>query len=199
MTYDTLTLFAVDFIVQNLLFDWKQMKPEAYKLIKEDHYFGRTFGFGIDGFRDKSQESGQEVFFYPAVPTKSKFSESFKNSKLPADLQEFFDRHESIVFISFGTMFMPPKDQMMRIYEAIKISDPKVGYILSLKDYADSYGEMKQAESELTNFLVKTWVPQTELLANKKTKLFLTHCGANGAIEAMYYGVAMLGFPQMEE
>jgi glucuronosyltransferase len=43
------------------------------------------------------------------------------------------------------------------------------------------------------------WVPQRELLNHPKTRLFLTHCGANGVIEAMYYGVAMLGFPQLDE
>ena len=161
----------------------------------EGPYTLRVFGFGVETFRDRSQEPDQAAFFYPAVPTKSKFAESFTNSKLPDDYLDFIDSHESIVYISFGTMFMPPNDQMMRIYEAIKISDPKVGYILSLKDYADSYDMMKQAESERTNFMVKTWVPQREVLAHPKTKLFLTHCGANGAIEAMYYGVAMLGFP----
>ena len=47
--------------------------------------------------------------------------------------------------------------------------------------------------------MLSNWVPQREILNHEKTRLFLTHCGANGVIEAMYYGVAMLGFPQLNE
>ena len=49
------------------------------------------------------------------------------------------------------------------------------------------------------NLILSNWVPQREVLNHGKTKLFLTHCGANGVIEAMYYGVAMLGFPVLDE
>ena len=83
----------------------------------------------------------------------------------------------------------------MRILDAIKLSDKsKVGFIISLKEYADSYDEIKNAN--ISNVMLRTFCPQREILNHKKTKIFMTHCGANGAIEAMYYGVAMLGFPQ---
>ena len=83
---------------------------------------------------------------------------------------------------------------MMTILESIKLSDQsKVGFIISLKDYADSYEDIKNAN--IPNVMLKTFCPQREILNHEKTKLFLTHCGANGVIEAMYYGVAMLGFP----
>ena len=119
---------------------------------------------------------------------------------MPDEYQSFFDRFDQIVYISFGTMFMPPDEQMRRIIDAIKITESKtIGYIVSIKDYAESYDFLKQTEGELQNLMVRTWVPQRQLLAHPKTQLFMTHCGANGAIEAMYYGVAMLGFPQMDE
>ncbi|XP_023931889.1 UDP-glucuronosyltransferase 2C1 [Lingula anatina] len=39
------------------------------------------------------------------------------------------------------------------------------------------------------------WLPQAELLAHPKTKLFITHCGRNGAMEAGYYGIPVIGIP----
>jgi glucuronosyltransferase len=43
------------------------------------------------------------------------------------------------------------------------------------------------------------WLPQADLLGHKNTKLFITHCGANGQFEALYHGVPMVGFPAFAE
>ena len=75
-----------------------------------------------------------------------------------------------------------------------KMSDPtQVGFILSLQKHAPAYSLIETEKPD--NLFLSSWVPQREILNNPKTKLFLTHCGANGVIEAMYFGVAMLGFP----
>ena len=48
------------------------------------------------------------------------------------------------MLISFGTMFMPPVEEMDLIIEAIKLSDQnKLGFIISMKDYAPSYDGIK--------------------------------------------------------
>ena len=39
------------------------------------------------------------------------------------------------------------------------------------------------------------WVPQQEVLAHPATKLFITHCGTFGVLEAIYHGVPMVGMP----
>jgi MGT family glycosyltransferase len=44
------------------------------------------------------------------------------------------------------------------------------------------------------NFIVKNYVPQTELL--KYTKLFITHGGMNSTHEGLYYGVPLIVIPQ---
>ncbi|XP_074659624.1 UDP-glucuronosyltransferase 1A8-like [Tubulanus polymorphus] len=45
------------------------------------------------------------------------------------------------------------------------------------------------------NVHLSKWLPQKGLLAHKNAKVFITHCGQNGQVEAFYNGVPMLGFP----
>ena len=45
------------------------------------------------------------------------------------------------------------------------------------------------------NVHVVTWMPQNDLLGHPNLKLFITHCGMNSYIEAVYQGVPVLGFP----
>ena len=48
-----------------------------------------------------------------------------------------------------------------------------------------------------SNFLVRPHVLQLEVLQH--TSLFITHCGMNSVMESLYYGVPMVGIPQMAE
>jgi MGT family glycosyltransferase len=47
------------------------------------------------------------------------------------------------------------------------------------------------------NFIVRPYVPQLEVLPH--TSLFVTHCGMGSTMESLYYGVPMVGLPQMPE
>ena len=58
---------------------------------------------------------------------------------------------------------------------------------------------MVSAASKISNLKYASWAPQKELFSNDKVKLFLTHCGANGVIEANYFGVKPLGAPITDE
>ncbi|XP_071110989.1 UDP-glucuronosyltransferase 1A5-like [Haliotis cracherodii] len=49
------------------------------------------------------------------------------------------------------------------------------------------------------NILLTDWMPQSDLLAHPNTKLFITHCGANGQSEAFLNGVPMIGYPIFAE
>ncbi len=44
------------------------------------------------------------------------------------------------------------------------------------------------------NFIVKNYVPQTEVLTY--TKLFITHGGMNSTSEGLYYGIPLIVIPQ---
>ena len=45
------------------------------------------------------------------------------------------------------------------------------------------------------NVRLLKWLPQNDLLGHNKTRLFLTHGGANGQFEAVYHAVPMIVFP----
>lgn len=45
------------------------------------------------------------------------------------------------------------------------------------------------------NVKIQEWMPQSDILAHKNTKLFMSHCGLLSIQEALWYGVPILGFP----
>ena len=49
------------------------------------------------------------------------------------------------------------------------------------------------------NIKLLDWLPQQDLLSHPQTKLFVTHCGANGQFEALYHSVPMMGIPLFAE
>ena len=46
-----------------------------------------------------------------------------------------------------------------------------------------------------SNLKVSSWLPQIDLLADHRTKMFLSHCGNHGAHEAIFSGVPVLALP----
>ncbi|CAD5216047.1 unnamed protein product [Bursaphelenchus xylophilus] len=47
----------------------------------------------------------------------------------------------------------------------------------------------------ISNLFTIDWMDQPTILADPRTKLFITHCGQNSMMEAAYNGVPVLGFP----
>lgn len=45
------------------------------------------------------------------------------------------------------------------------------------------------------NILMKDWLPQNDILAHRNTRLFISHCGLGGVIEAKFHGVPILAIP----
>lgn len=104
------------------------------------------------------------------------------------DFMSQVDQSRPIVYVSLGTVFNQNIDFFNQCFAALK--DLDVSVIVSI-------GEANNAADFDTvpdNVLLKSYVPQTELLQH--TALFLTHAGMNSTNEALLMDVPLLAFPQ---
>lgn len=95
---------------------------------------------------------------------------------------------KSPIYISLGTVFNRAIDFYRLCFKAFGNTDHTIVMTIGEQTQLDELGEIPQ------NFIVKNYVPQTEVL--KYTKLFITHGGMNSTNEALYYGVPLIVIPQ---
>ncbi|MGC4378495.1 macrolide family glycosyltransferase [Fictibacillus sp. Mic-4] len=105
--------------------------------------------------------------------------------------QENFDftalKEKSLIYISLGTVLNQNIDFYKLCFKAFENTDHTVVMSIGNKVQRSDLGEIPK------NFIVKNYVPQTELL--KYTKAFITHGGMNSAHEGLYYGVPLVVIP----
>ncbi|XP_056631221.1 UDP-glucosyltransferase 2-like isoform X2 [Diorhabda sublineata] len=111
-------------------------------------------------------------------------------NKLPKDLQEIVDDSpHGIIIFSLGSNL-----------NSNDMDSTKIRYIL------DAFSKLnetilwkitKTLENLPKNVILRKWLPQQELLAHNKTKLFISHCGGLSTVEAARFGVPILALPFM--
>ena len=106
--------------------------------------------------------------------------------------QENFDvtaiKGKSLIYISLGTVFNQAIDFYKLCFKVFENTDHTVVMSIGEKTQLTELGEIPK------NFMVKNYVPQTEVL--KYTKVFITHGGMNSTNEGLYYGVPLIVIPQ---
>ncbi|CAI8939235.1 MULTISPECIES: macrolide family glycosyltransferase [Bacillus] len=95
---------------------------------------------------------------------------------------------KSPIYISLGTVFNQAIDFYKLCFKAFENTDHTVVMSIGEKTQISDLGEIPK------NFIVKNYVPQTEVL--KYTKLFITHGGMNSTNEGLYYGIPLIVIPQ---
>ncbi|XP_068140505.1 UDP-glycosyltransferase UGT5 [Drosophila tropicalis] len=113
-----------------------------------------------------------------------------KPDPLPTDIQEFLDKskHGAILF-SLGSNLKGDHinaDVIGKIFKALSKLKQQVVW---------KWDDLKNLPGTSPNILYKKWLPQDDILAHPKIKLFITHAGKGGVSEAQYHGVPMLALP----
>lgn len=102
------------------------------------------------------------------------------------------EKHPESVLVAFGTTWKPPVEGIQNFIEAAKQMS-SFGFIISLQETWSAYSVVKEANLE--NVLLRKFVPQVQLLNDRRIFAFITHGGGNSILESLYYGKVLIGFP----
>lgn len=113
-----------------------------------------------------------------------------KAKPLPNDLQRIYDKsgEHGVILFSFGTVMN-------------MIGQKRVNFMMntfrSLKQHVvwRYVEEVVKWDDVPANVHLQEWLPQNDILANNKTRLFITHAGSSSMREAIYHGVPVVAIP----
>lgn len=112
-----------------------------------------------------------------------------KTNPLPVDIQKFIDESEhGVVYFSLGGNLNPslmPKEKQDAIMRSLG----------KLKERILWKWDDPKAKVDKKKFLIQSWFPQDDILANARVKVFVTHGGLLGGTEAVYYGKPLVTIP----
>lgn len=94
-----------------------------------------------------------------------------------------------IVLAAFGTLVRLDQ-QLEALAEGLVDCGASVLWVLPERQHG-------LVQSRSVSFRAETFVPQATVLSRDEVRLFVTHAGANSALEAMYWGRPMLALPFM--
>ncbi|XP_017784689.1 PREDICTED: UDP-glucuronosyltransferase 2B31 [Nicrophorus vespilloides] len=125
----------------------------------------------------------------PSIIEIGGFHVKTQRKPLPEDLKVFLDSStEGVIYFSMGSMLQSkdfPKNKLDEIVKALSQIKCKV-----LWKFEDD-----RVENLPGNVKIYKWIPQQDVLAHKHVKAFITHGGLFSTIEAVYFGVPIIGIP----
>ncbi|KAL4278987.1 hypothetical protein GQ457_03G001770 [Hibiscus cannabinus] len=105
----------------------------------------------------------------------------------------WLDKQKSttVVYISFGSIAVPPPNELVALAEALEAS--QVPFIWSLRDKLKVH--LPNGFLDKANGIIVPWAPQTDVLAHGAVGVFITHGGWNSLVESIAGGVPMIFRP----
>ncbi|VFQ72512.1 unnamed protein product [Cuscuta campestris] len=109
---------------------------------------------------------------------------------------KWLDKREShsVVYISFGSISVFSEEEMEEIAMGLAMSNKYFLWVVRESEDAKLPKDFKLKTSE-KGVIVK-WCSQVEVLSHRAIACFVTHCGWNSTLEALTFGVPMVGIPQ---
>ena len=128
-----------------------------------------------------------------------------EGSSLPRenfDCIEWLDKMppRSVLYISFGSVFIPPPEDLLAISTAIL--DLKQPFLWVVRECvsAPSLSDITPdnfVEETRSYGLIVPWAPQLHVLSHPSIGAFLSHCGWNSTLESISLGIPMIPYPVM--
>ena len=98
---------------------------------------------------------------------------------------------QPLIFTSLGTMFNNWPEFYIMLFDTVKDLPVNVAAAIGTTIKRESLGAIPE------NAIVAPYLPQLDVLS--KANLFITHAGTGGVMESIWFGVPMIGVPQMPE
>lgn len=102
------------------------------------------------------------------------------------EYEEFIADGKGTIIISFGSMIKTIPQQ---------VTEDILMFARAFPEYRFIWRNSNRPEGTPENVKVSSWIPQVDLLADARTKVFVSHCGNHGAHESLFNGVPILAVP----
>ncbi|XP_027361052.1 UDP-glycosyltransferase 13-like [Abrus precatorius] len=189
--------------------------PFAKIFMEDGPKVTKTHGVFINSFEGVEAQSlealngGKVVKNLPPVHAVGPFVpfEFEKLAQREAPIYSWLDDQPSgsVVYVSFGSRIAVGREQMREIGDGLVRSGCRFLWVVKDKkvDREEEEGLEAVLGLELVErmkekgLVVKEWVEQGKILEHKAVRWFVSHCGWNSVIEAAWYGVPIMGWPQI--
>ena len=107
---------------------------------------------------------------------------------LPDDLEEFLtgSGDYGTIVVTLGTL------KHIKQYYIPKILEKLLATFSRLPQRVIFAADVVKDKEVPENVLISQWIPQNDVLAHPKVKLFITHGGSNGQLEALHHAAPMI-------
>ncbi|KAF7342305.1 Glycosyltransferase family 1 protein [Mycena venus] len=126
---------------------------------------------------------------------------STSDSPQDVELKSFLDAmrskygDKSALFISFGTVFWPKRDDQLEVLVDTLIEKQFPFVLCHPSPFATVPDALLEKIKTSGIAMATAWAPQQYILSHPVTGWFLTHCGHGGVFEALARGVPMICWP----
>lgn len=106
----------------------------------------------------------------------------------------------SVIYVSFGSLASLQEKQIQEIALALKETNHYFIWVVrTLEEESKLPKDFVQEIIKSQKGLLVRWSCQIEVLSNDSIGCFLSHCGWNSSIEALSFGVPIIGMPQWSD